>query len=93
MLDFLKIKFLSIYQFVANKSLLKINDNGEYEFDILKFELLNDNYLNLLNLRTADRSIIQKLLEEIFNSKRKGFFRSVKVLKYFDIILIIRYLN
>ncbi len=86
LLEFLKIKFLSIYQLVANKIFLKI-ENQKYEFDSNQFDEFwrSDSTNQLLNIRTSDIWIIRKILEVLFSPKRETKFRSVKFPRYFDI--------
>jgi hypothetical protein len=86
LLDFLKIKFLSIYQMLANKYFLTSKDN-RYEFDKEEFGLYftKEESCRIINIRSNDLPVIKKILEAIFNFPRKYTFRSIRFPRYFDI--------
>lgn len=85
LLEFLKIRFLSIYQLIANKKFLKI-ESGVFQFDEDSFKLFcESDAFNSINIRKSETFVIKGLLSNIFSQSRKSFFRSVKNPQYFDI--------
>ena len=85
LLEFLKIKYLSIYQIVAKKGFLKFS-GSEYQFIGTSFdESITLPDFEKLNIRKNETDTIKTILTAIFNSSRKTFFRSVKYPRYFDI--------
>jgi hypothetical protein len=85
LLELLRIRYLSIYQMVSNRKLIKIVEQL-YEFDFDKFDLaITEKTVKELNLKVDDIPVIRVLLESIFSPTRKIFFRSVKYPRYFDI--------
>lgn len=85
MLEFLKIKYLSAYQMVATKKFLHIVKK-QYEFDFEEFdEFMNINIASIYNILPTNIEVIRTILEKIFSSTRKTYFRSIKHPQYFDI--------
>lgn len=85
LLEILKIKYLSIYQLVSNKKFLNVNDQ-KYEFNYDEFdEFLTEINAKAINIKPSEKDVIRAILDSLFNSKRKTYFRSVKYPKYFDI--------
>jgi hypothetical protein len=85
MLEFLKLKYLSIYQIVASKKFLQI-EGSLYQFDFEKFDnFWNEGVAKTLNIKNNEISIIRLILARTFSSDRKIYFRSVRYPKYFQI--------
>lgn len=83
-LELLKTKFLSVFQLISNTAFLSIK-NEKYEFNKNDFNNFFDKKIaSALNIKTLDLPVVKEILERIFNSKRKHFFRSVIYPKYFD---------
>lgn len=84
LLEFLKIKYLSIYQIISKKGFLKFS-GSEYQFIATSFdEFVTLSDFEKLNIRKSETDTIKTILTVIFNSSRKTFFRSVKYPRYFD---------
>jgi len=86
LLEMLKVKYLSIYQLISNKRFLIVVDE-KYEFnfeDYDKFITYKKN-AEAINIKLSEKEVIRIILDSIFNSKRKIYFRSIKYPRYFDI--------
>ncbi|MBK9318881.1 MAG: hypothetical protein IPM91_08735 [Bacteroidetes bacterium] len=85
LLDILKVKYLSIYQLVSNKRFLKVKDQKYYfsydEFD----DFMTEANAKIINIKPNEKDVIRVILDNLFNSQRKLYFRSVKYPRYFDI--------
>ncbi len=86
LLEFLKIKYLSVYHLIGDKKFL-IPQEGVYKFASEEFDLVfsDAERCNSLNIKINDTEIIKRILESIFNSKRIIKFRSIRYPRYFDI--------
>lgn len=85
LLEILKIKYLSIYQLISNKRFLNVVDQ-KYEFDFDEYdEFLTHETANNINVKPSEKEVIRVILDSIFNSTRKIYFRSIKYPLYFDI--------
>jgi hypothetical protein len=85
LLELLKIRYLTIFQIISNKRFLIINKE-QYEFSYDDFDtFMNFETAKSLNVRWSDAYVIRAILSNLFNPKRKIYFRSVKYPRYFDI--------
>lgn len=85
MLDFLKTKYLSIYQMIASKKFLHTVDQ-KYEFDFDAFDnFAKQESISELNIKSTETDVIRTILKQTFSPKRIIYFRSVKYPQYFDI--------
>jgi hypothetical protein len=85
LLEILKVKHLSIYQLISNKRFLHVVDE-KYEFDFDNYDgFITDEVAKTINIKLSEKEVIRVILDSIFNSKRKIYFRSIKYPPYFDI--------
>ncbi len=84
LLEFLKVKFLSIYQLISRKKFLTLKKDG-FEFIPERFdEVMTKKNISRLNILPSDIDAIKTILIKLFNPTRKIFFRSVKYPLYYD---------
>jgi len=85
LLEILKVKYLSIYQLISNTRFLNLKDE-QYEFNFDDYDyFITDETAKAINIKLNEREVIKVILNSIFNSKRKIYFRSIKYPRYFDI--------
>lgn len=84
LLEILKTRYLSVYQLLSNKMFLSIKDDY-FKFNNSELKKILDNEGLSINIKQNNYFIIEAILNNIFNTKRKMHFRSVKVPRYFSI--------
>ncbi|MBK6827241.1 MAG: hypothetical protein IPG86_10310 [Chitinophagaceae bacterium] len=85
LLEILKVKYLSIYQLISQKRFLTVVDE-KYDFDFDDYDdFITYETAKAINVKLSDKEVIRVILDSIFNSKRKIYFRSIKYPRYFDI--------
>lgn len=85
LLEILKVKYLSIYQLISQKRFLNVVDE-KYDFNFENYDdFFTDEIAKTINVKATEKEVIKVILESIFNSKRKIYFRSIKYPRYFDI--------
>lgn len=84
LLEFLKIKYLSIYNILSSKRILEIKEN-KYAINSKLNEYFGKIDLSAINISKVDIPLIEFILDKLFNSDRKRHFRSISNPKYFDL--------
>jgi hypothetical protein len=86
LLDIIKTKYLSIYQLLSNRQLIKIGEQQRYIFDQQAFSAYTSlPSCEVLNIRPSEVPIIEKCLNHLFSAERPPFFRSITYPQYFSL--------